>query len=387
MGATTSERLPSTGCFAWRVQTDEIRGSEDLYRSLEFDPKLPVTLELIGARIHSEDLPSFHETIERARSRLSRFECSLRLRLADNTVKHLHVLAQPTHNAEGQPEYLGVVQDMTERRRSEEVLPGSRAEIARVSRAISLAALAASITHEVNQPLTGILANASACWRMLHQDPPDVEGARETAVHTMRDAERASEVIKRVRALFGKNGAPSESLDLNEATREVLALSLAELRRNRVTLRTELADGLPPVQGDRVQLQQVILNLLLNASEAMTTVDNRPRLLVVKTGPDQGQRVYLSVQDAGVGFEPQYIDRLFEAFYTTKKDGMGIGLSVSRSIIEIHHGRLSAALNEGPGATFSFSIPRASSEATAAPGSRTPRALPVGRAEHTTSHP
>jgi signal transduction histidine kinase len=217
--------------------------------------------------------------------------------------------------------------------------------------------LTASIAHEVNQPLSGIVTNASTCLRMLAADPPNVDGARETAQRTIRDGHRASDVIKRLRALFSKRKATTESLDLNEAMREVLALSLGDLQRNRVILEAELASALPPVTGDRVQLQQVILNLLQNASDAMSSVDDRPRRLVIKTEHDNGDHVRVMVQDAGVGFPPQDADRLFDAFYTTKDDGMGIGLSVSRSIVEKHHGRLWAVPNDGPGATVSFSIP------------------------------
>jgi signal transduction histidine kinase len=193
---------------------------------------------------------------------------------------------------------------------------------------------------------------------MLAADPPNVDGARETARRTIRDGNRASDVITRLRALFSRKNATTESVDLNEATREVITLLLRELQRSRAILRAELADDLPPVTGDRVQLQQVILNLLVNASDAMSGVDDRPRELVIRTEIDESDRVRLTVQDAGVGFEPQSADKLFEPFYTTKSDGMGIGLSVSRSIIESHHGRLWAAPNDGPGATFSFSIPR-----------------------------
>jgi signal transduction histidine kinase len=224
--------------------------------------------------------------------------------------------------------------------------------------------LTASIAHEVNQPLSGIVTNAGTCLRMLAADPPNVDGARETARRTIRDANRASDVITRLRALFSRKNATTESVDLNEATREVIALSSRELQRSRLTLRAELADDLPPVTGDRVQLQQVILNLLLNASDAMSGVDDRPRELVIRTEIDESNRVRLTVQDAGVGFEPQAVGRLFEAFYTTKSGGMGIGLSISRSIIESHHGRLWARPNDGPGATFSFSIPRASKGVT-----------------------
>jgi signal transduction histidine kinase len=217
--------------------------------------------------------------------------------------------------------------------------------------------MTASIAHELNQPLSGIITNASTCLRMLAADPPNVDGARETARRTIRDGNRASDVITRLRALFSKKNTTTELVDLNQTAREVIALSLSELQRSGVILRLELADDLPPVTGDRVQLQQVILNLLLNASEAMSGVDDRRRQLVISTARDEQDRVRLAVQDAGVGFEPQGAERLFEAFYTTKSGGMGIGLSVSRAIVESHHGRLWAAPNHGPGATFSFSVP------------------------------
>jgi signal transduction histidine kinase len=218
--------------------------------------------------------------------------------------------------------------------------------------------LTASIAHEVNQPLSGILTNASTGLRMLASDPPNVEGARETLRRTIRDAHRAAEVIARLRALFSRKEPASEHVDLNEATREVVALTLSELQRHRVLLRMELAGHLPIVIGDRVQLQQVVLNLVLNASEAMSEIDDRPRELVVRSGPDGPDWVRVDVQDAGIGISEDNVPRMFDAFYTTKSGGMGIGLSVSRSIIESHHGRLVASPNDGPGATFSFSIPR-----------------------------
>jgi len=353
-----TQQLSSTCCFSWRAETDEISWSKELCQLFELAPAdAPVTLELIGARIHSEDLASFHEMIERARSGVSDFEFEHRLRLPDNSVKYLRVVAHKTRDREGNLEYIGAVQDVTHRRHTEEALAKLRAELARAARVTSLGVLTAAIAHEVNQPLAGIVTNANTCRRMLAVDPPDVEGARETARRTIRDAERASEVVRRLRALFCKKGATSESMDLNEATREVVALSLSELERNKVIVRTELAGGLPRVQGDRVQLQQVILNLLLNALDAMSGVEDRPSQLLIKTERDEKDRVRLSVRDTGVGFEPQGVDRLFDAFYTTKSSGMGIGLSVSRSIIESHKGRLWATPNDGPGATFSFSIP------------------------------
>ena len=264
--------------------------------------------------------------------------------------------------------FVGALQDATETMVAEEALSRARSELAHVARVTTLSTLTASIAHEVNQPLSGIVTNASTCLRMLDADPPNVEGARETARRTIRDGNRASDVIVRLRALFSKREFTLESLDLNEATREVIALSLSDLQRSRVVLQSDLAEDLPIVTGDRIQLQQVILNLLRNASDAMLGLQDRPRQLLIRTEQEDGGRVRVSVRDAGVGVDAQSIDKLFDAFYTTKGDGMGIGLSVSRSIIESHHGRLWAEPNDGPGATFSFSIPRSpQSVADAAP--------------------
>jgi PAS domain S-box-containing protein len=230
-------------------------------------------------------------------------------------------------------------------------------ELAHANRIATIGQLSASIAHELNQPLTGIITNCSTGLRMLTSDPLNIDGAREAMRRTMRDGNRASDVTTRLRALFNKTEPASESVDLNEATREVIALSLGEIQNSRVIVRTELADDLQDVTADRVQLQQVVLNLLRNALDSMSTVDDRPRELLIRTERAEGDCVRLSVTDAGVGFDPQTIDKLFEAFYSTKNDGMGVGLSVSRSIIEHHQGRLWAALNDGPGATFSFSVP------------------------------
>ena len=364
-----AQHLSRIGSFSWRVPTDEITWSEQLYRIFQIDQDAQVSFELIGTRIHPEDLSVFQEHIERSRRDSSDLRLEFRLQMPDGAVKYVHVVAH-IRGDHGQQEYIGAVQDVTERRSSEEALSKARSELSRVARVTSLGVLTASIAHEVNQPLSGIVTNASTCLRMLAADPPNVEGARETARRTIRDGNRASEVISRLRSLYGKKDPTIESLDLNEAAREVLALSSSELQRNRVIVQQELANDLPRVAGDRVQLQQVILNLLRNASEAMSAVDGRSRQLVIRTEADEDGHVRLTVKDAGVGFTPQAADRLFESFYTTKNDGMGIGLSVSRSIIESHHGRLWATPNTGPGATFSFFIPRESKNATGADNNR-----------------
>jgi PAS domain S-box-containing protein len=352
-----AQHLSHTGSFSWRVATDEITWSEQLYRIYELESSVPVTLELIRTRVHPEDLTLYEQMVEEARNGGNDFEWQYRLLMPDHSIKYMHALAQATRDQDGQLEYIAAVQDVTARRLAEEARDKARSELAHVARMMSLGSLTASIAHELNQPLSGIVTNASTCMRMLAADPPNVDGARETARRTIRDGNRASEMITRLRALFAKKSATTQAMDLNEATREVIALSLSELQKNRVILRPELAHDLPLVTGDRVQLQQVILNLLRNASDAMSTIDDRPRDLLIRTEPDDNDRVRLSVRDVGIGFEPQAADKLFEAFYTTKNEGMGVGLSVSRSIIEHHHGRLWALANNGPGVTFSFSIP------------------------------
>ena len=348
--------LSRVGSFSWRVATDEIMWSDQLYRIFEIDRNVRVTFEVIGSRIHPEDLSAFTQQIERSRRDGSEVQLELRLQMPDHSVKHIHVVAH-SRDERGQLEYIGAVQDVTQRRLSEEALATVRSELAYVARVTSLGVLTASIAHEVNQPLSGIITNASTCVRMLAADPPDIDGARETARRTIRDGNRASDVIARLRALFSKREFTLEPLDLNEAAREVIALSSNDFRRHRIILQSELAADLPIVTGDRIQLQQVILNLLRNASDAMVDVHDRPRQLLIKTGREDGNRVRVTVRDAGMGLPPQALDSLFDAFHTTKSAGMGLGLFVSRSIVERHQGRLWAEPNAGPGATFSFSIP------------------------------
>jgi PAS domain S-box-containing protein len=351
------QRLNLTGTFAWNLDTDELTFSAQLYRIFELDPDVPVKLEQIGTRVHPEDLPLLTEKIGLARKNINDLDYGIRLRMPDGRIKYLRTKSCGIRHSAGRLEHIGAIQDVTEHRLAEDALSTLRSELAHMARVTTLGTLTASIAHEVNQPVAGIMTNAGTCLRMLANDPPNIDGARETARRMIRDSNRASEVITRLRKLFSKKETTIEPVDLNEATREIIALSLSELQRNRVILRPELADELPLVAGDRVQLQQVILNLLRNASDAMSGVDDRPRELIIRTERDECDCVRLTVKDAGVGITPKDMERLFEAFYTTKSDGMGMGLSVSRSIIERHCGRLWATPNDDTGATFSFSIP------------------------------
>jgi C4-dicarboxylate-specific signal transduction histidine kinase len=358
------ERLSRLGGFSWRVATDEVTWSEQLYRIYEIEIGVPVTLGVIRTRVHPEDVSLLEKMIEQARGGANDFEWQYRLMMPDHSIKYMHAVAHATQDQDGQLEYIAAVRDVTARRLSEEALDKARVQLTHAARVTSLGVLTASIAHELNQPLSGIITNASTCLRMLDAAPPDVEGARETARRTIRDGHRASDVITRLRALFGKKEFALEPLDLNEVTREVIALTSSDVQRSGAVLQAEFASELPTIIGDRIQLQEVILNLLRNASDAMVGVHNRPRQLLIRTAREDGDRVRVTVRDAGVGFDRQSVDKLFDAFYTTKSDGMGIGLSVSRSIVERHQGRLWAEPNDGPGATFSFSIPRAPERVT-----------------------
>jgi PAS domain S-box-containing protein len=351
-----AQQLSKTGSFITDLVADEHNWSEETFRIFEFDPAAKVTVQMIRDQIHPEDLPSFDAMIARAMTGMD-VDFSFRFVTSGGAVKHIRGMARVIEHVVGRPLFIGALQDVTDSKVAEEALNKARSDLAHVSRVTTLNALTASIAHEINQPLTGIVANANTCLWLLSTDPPDIDGARETAQLTIRDGNRASDVIQRLRTLYGKKDSCSETMDLNEATREVISLSLSDLQRNRVIVRHELADDLPPVTGDRIQLQQVILNLIRNASDAMSKIDDRPRELLITTEREENNWVCVRVKDVGVGFQSKSADKLFEAFYTTKEHGMGIGLNVSRSIIEAHHGRLWATTNDGPGATLSFSIP------------------------------
>jgi len=251
--------------------------------------------------------------------------------------------------------------DISDRLRAEEqreTLRQLEAELAHINRVSMMGELAASIAHEVNQPLSGIVSTGGACLRWLAGDPPNVEEAREAVRDIVRDGKRAGEVIARIRALTKRTAPPKEVLDVNETIREVLAIVGDEAKRKGVVIRTQFADDLSPVSGDRVQLQQVLLNLVMNAMEAMSGVGERARQLVITTRSIDEDRVQVTVEDSGIGLDPNTMARIFEPFYTTKSGGMGMGLSISRSILQNHGGRLWATANEGTGASFHFTLPK-----------------------------
>ncbi len=247
--------------------------------------------------------------------------------------------------------------EIAERKRAEETVHRTQADLAHLTRVMTMSELATSIAHEVNQPLAAIVTNGSAGMRWLAADPPNIERARESIARVISEGNRASEVIQRIRALSKKASPHKTPIDLNDVIQEVLALIGTELVKNRVLLTCDLTPNLPKVTGDRVQLQQVLLNLIMNAVEAMSVMKDRTRNLVIRSSPNDRGDVLIAVCDSGPGVDPHHLDQVFEAFFTTKTEGVGMGLSISRSIIEAHGGRLSVVANKGPGATFQFSLP------------------------------
>jgi len=257
-----------------------------------------------------------------------------------------------------------LVAEMAERRRAEEAYREAQAELARVTRMSALGTLAASISHEVNQPLAAVVTNADACAVWLSSEPPNLEEVRAAVDCIAREGTRASDVVRRIRSMFTKTTPERVMVQVNDVIREVVALVQTEVAKHEVTLRTELADDLPAAMGDRVQLQQVMANLVLNGIEAMSTVTDRPRELVIRSEVRDGEELLVAVQDSGVGIDSKNQKRIFDAFFTTKSQGMGMGLSISHSIVEAHCGRLWASANEGHGATLQFTLPAARENAS-----------------------
>ena len=360
------QRISHTGGWRYDVAAGIVESSAEIQRFYEIQPGEDYTRpEFWFGRIHPEDRPRVQALFERCMREKLEYQSGYRILLPSGAIRYQYATGHPVVDDAGNlVEFIGASMDMTEHWRAtselqlaSEALRELQVTLSRSAQIAAAGELAASIAHEVNQPLSGIITNASTGLRMLSGDPPNVDGARETLRRTLRDGNRAADVVSRLRALFAKKEFSAEPVDLTEATREVIALSSADLQRNGVVVTSQLADDLPPVSGDRVQLQQVVLNLLHNASDAMTNVHDRPREVIIRTARDGADRVRLSVRDAGVGLDSDSISKVFETFYTTKSGGMGIGLAVSRSIIDSHHGKIWVESSEGVGATFAFSIP------------------------------
>lgn len=352
-----AQRVSRTGSFVRDAATGEYIGSREFFRIFEYDPPGPVTFDMVLDRTHPEDRALVIQSRARVLRDGKNLDYEHRLLMPDGSVKFVHVVAHAVRDQSGQLEYIGAVVDVTATKQAEEKLHKTQMELAHVTRVTTLGELTASIAHEVNQPLAAAVANAEAGLRWLDRETPDLAAARRSIEWVINDSCRASEVIRRVRALAKKSDTAKVPLDVNDVVREAILLVQRELSSQLVSLHTELAPSLPMILGDRVQLQQVIINLVMNGVEAMQPITDRPRKLVIRSAQDEERRVRVGVTDCGVGISAETANRLFNAFFTTKSSGMGMGLSICRSIVEAHEGRISASANEGPGATFQFVLP------------------------------
>jgi PAS domain S-box-containing protein len=354
-----AQKLTHTGSWVWDVaERRAVHLSEQWYRIYGFDlEEGMVTWEKREERIHPDDRAAQRQAIERAISEKSDYEVEYRLLLPGGAVRHLHSVGHPVLDASGNlVQFVGSSTDTTERRQAEEALRQAQADLARISRITTMGELTASLAHEVNQPIAAAVTDANTCLRWLKQDQPDLGEAREAASRMVRDAARATEIISRIRSLFKKGTPLGELIDVNEIIRGMATLLHSEAARHSISMRTELGEGLPQIMGDRVQLQQVLMNLMINAIEAMKDVDG-PRELSIKSQSTGDGQLTISVSDTGVGLPSGQADQIFDSFFTTKRDGTGMGLRISRSIVESHGGRLWPADNLPGGASFQFTLP------------------------------
>jgi C4-dicarboxylate-specific signal transduction histidine kinase len=353
---TEAQQISHTGSWRWKVTTGQVSSSEELLRIFAFDPATgqPSYASFLE-RIVAEDRPSFEQVLDRAVRERSRYQHDCRIALPDGSLKYLQIVGQPDGSRD--LEFVGTVMDVTERKRAEEALRSAQAELARIARLTATGELLSSIVHEISQPLVGIVSSGNACLRWLDREKPDLEAARKSVSRIVRDGTRAGEVIRGLRALAEKSGLQLARLEFNGAIEEVLALTRGEFVMHGITLHTDLSGADRPVFGDRVQLQQVMLNLITNAVEAMSAVADRPKVLTIASEAVEPGGLMVTVEDTGAGLDPATADRIFDPFFTTKPAGMGIGLSICRSIIHAHGGRFWASPRTPCGTAFHFTVP------------------------------
>ncbi len=357
-----AQRLTRTGSWAWRVAgRDAVHLSEEWYRIYGFDPEEGLSAwEKRRQRMHPEDQAKWQGVIERAIAEKSDYDVEHRILLPDGTVKYTQTVGHPVLNASGDVvQFVGTMIDVTERKRAEEErerLRHAHADLARVNRVTMMGELTASLAHEVNQPIAAAVTSATSCLHWLAGEVPNLDKARAAAMRIVKDGTRAAEIMSRIRLLFQKGTPQWELVDVNEVIDEMIVLLRGETRQHAIFVRTELAADLPQVMGDRVQLQQVMMNLIINSIDAMKVVDGS-RELVIGSQRTENEQLQVSVSDTGVGLPPEQLDQIFDAFFTTKPHGTGMGLRICRSIVEAHGGRLWAANNSPRGATFYVSLP------------------------------
>jgi PAS domain S-box-containing protein len=350
-----AQQLSRTGSFGWNVATGKIVWSKEAYQILGIDRAVTPTLELVMQHIPLDEYEFARTEIDRCPRDAPNFEYEHRWVCPDGLVKQIHVRAHRVSYESGEEEIVGALMDVTEARRAEQAMADAQAQLAQANRVATLGQMSASIAHEVNQPLAAIVIHGAANLRLLTGPTPDIDEVRRGLEQMIADAERASNVVNRIRALSKKNKPERTLLDINEVITDVIKLVNREIVSHQISLRLDLAATLPPVPGDRVQLQQVIINLVVNGIQAMA--DKRVRNLVIRSRACDSDQVMVLVQDSGIGIDAKNANRLFDPFYTTKPSGMGMGLSICRSIIEAHGGRIWASGHDGAGAMFQFVLP------------------------------
>jgi PAS domain S-box-containing protein len=352
------QSISHTGSFGWSVRSGDIYWSEETYKIFGYERALKPTLESALQRIHPDDRDRVQQTLDRASEARANLDFEHRLLMPDGSVTHLHVLARALETASGDLEFVGTMMEVTERKRAEEErerLGQVQAALAHLSRVTTMGELTASLAHEIRQPISAALTDANTCMLWLGRDDPDLAEAGEAVSRMVKSVTRAADIINRITVLFKKGSLQRELVDVNELIREMLVLLRSEANRYSIAIRTELAGDLPKVMADRVQLQQVFMNLILNGIDAMKDAGCESEL-TIKSESGDGQ-LLISITDTGVGLPQEQADQIFTAFFTTKDSGTGMGLPISRSIIESHGGRLWAAGNTARGATFQFTLP------------------------------
>jgi signal transduction histidine kinase len=351
-----AQGLSRTGSFSWKVSSGDVFWSKEGYRMLGLDQTVKPSIDLLLQRVHQDDHRIVQHEIDRGRQGEQDGDYELRWLMPNGPTKHLRVRAHRVRFESGEDEIVGALIDVSEAREAQESLHAAQTALAHAARVATLGEMSASIAHEVNQPLAGIVTNGEAGLRWLDRKEPELGEVRSAMERMIRDGKRASQVVERLRALARKAPAQTALLDLNEVITEGVALVQREIWSHRVALQLDLERDLPPVLAGRVELQQVVINLMMNGMQAMEPVTDRPRRLVVRSLA-QAEEVLVSVRDSGIGIDPENVDRLFNAFFTTRASGMGMGLSIGRSIIESYGGRIWASNNDGAGTTFQFALP------------------------------
>jgi signal transduction histidine kinase len=357
MWMVRGQEIGGMGSYRWNTRTLLSRASRQCYRIFDIDLDInPVPFELFRARIHPDDLPDLELALTEAVSARTVFNHEYRVVHRDGTTLCVLAVGQFDLGPSGDVELEGIVSDITDRKVAEQAVADARAELARALRLASLGELAGSIVHEINQPLTGIIISAEACLRWLARDLPESNEARKSAMRVIDQARRASDVVTGLTLLARNAPLNFTNVDINEAIEEVLRLSKRELERAGVALQADFSKSLPAVKADRVQLQQLVFNLVRNAIEAMAEVEGRNRVLTA-CSKAADEHILVTITDTGVGIDPRNKGRLFDALYTTKGNGLGLGLSICRKIVAVHGGRLWVEENQTQGATFAFVLP------------------------------